>query len=314
MEVLLVFSQIGFCMAYLIFVGDNIYTIVPELRPSSTILLCLPLLFLLTQIRRLHLMAPISMAVNVFFVFAIAVVMSEVLQRVGSQESLRLEHKLDTPIFFGMAVYKFEGIGLAVPIQNAMQMPESFKSVWIGMLACLTVFFILFGTLGYAAYGDHIRPVVTLELTHSPVMVVVKLCLCVALILTYVLMLYPVFEVLENNWLVRLLHCGSMELLEWRRSAIRFAVVGVMVLGTLLIPNFGYLISLVGSVGCNALAFILPAAFHIRILSSGQPRWVFYKNVAIIVFGLIAMVICTMTTLIRIMDSGGKGATSSHRL
>jgi len=42
----------------------------------------------------------------------------------------------------------------------------------------------------------------------------VKLALCGALLFTYVLMMFPVFEVLENNWLIRFLHWGSAEHVE----------------------------------------------------------------------------------------------------
>ena len=53
-----------------------------------------------------------------------------------------------------MATYTFEGIGLAIPIRNSMRHPEDFRKVWVGTLAGLTLFFIIFGALGYAAYGE----------------------------------------------------------------------------------------------------------------------------------------------------------------
>ena len=50
--------------------------------------------------------------------------------------------------------------------------------------------------------------------SETGINVAVKLALCGALLFTYVLMMFPVFEVLENNWLIRLLHWGSAEHVE----------------------------------------------------------------------------------------------------
>lgn len=56
------------------------------------------------------------------------------------------------PLFFGTAIFAFEGIALVLPLQNAMKKPQNFSRCFgvlnIGMVF-VTGIFISFGTIGY---------------------------------------------------------------------------------------------------------------------------------------------------------------------
>lgn len=71
------------------------------------------------------------------------------------------------PLFFGTAIYLFEGIGLALPLKNAMRKPTDFSNPFgvlnVGMVF-LTTMFILFGGIGYWKYGDDVESSLTLNL------------------------------------------------------------------------------------------------------------------------------------------------------
>ena len=88
---------------------------------------------------------------------------------------------------------------------------------------------------------------------------------------------------------------------------MRSAVVVLSLFPAVFTPNFGYFISLIGALGCSSLAYILPAAFHLRILAPQKPTWVFVKDIVIVGFGLAATVICTSTTVSRILSGGDVG-------
>eukprot|EP00658_Telonema_sp_P-2_P039888 TRINITY_DN28501_c0_g1_i2.p1 TRINITY_DN28501_c0_g1~~TRINITY_DN28501_c0_g1_i2.p1 ORF type:complete len:250 (+),score=47.68 TRINITY_DN28501_c0_g1_i2:518-1267(+) len=171
------------------------------------------------------------------------------------------------PLFFAMAVYTFEGIGLALPIENEMARPEMFEKAWVITLSTITVLFLGFGSVGYLAYGEHVNNIITLELPRTPLTLAVKLCLCAALFLTYVLMCVPVFNVLENNWFQRQMADDSVTVGPvTSRVWLRGGVVAATALVAIVIPNFGHVTALVGATGCNALAFVLPPFFHMCIL------------------------------------------------
>lgn len=71
------------------------------------------------------------------------------------------------PLFFGTAIFAFEGIALVLPLQNAMKAPQSFSNVFgvlnVGMVF-VTAIFISFGAIGYWKYGEDTEGSLTLNL------------------------------------------------------------------------------------------------------------------------------------------------------
>lgn len=74
-------------------------------------------------------------------------------------------HKL--PLFFGTAIYIFEGIGLVLPLKNAMENPDNFSKKFgvlnVGMVILATLFVSL-GVVGYWKYGEGVLSALTLNL------------------------------------------------------------------------------------------------------------------------------------------------------
>ena len=73
----------------------------------------------------------------------------------------------ELPLFFGTAIYLFEGIGLVLPLRNSMKNPKNFSRSFgvlnVGMVF-LTALFTLFGFIGYWKYGDDVKSSLTLNL------------------------------------------------------------------------------------------------------------------------------------------------------
>lgn len=71
------------------------------------------------------------------------------------------------PLFFGTAIYLFEGIGLVLPLRNAMKKPKDFSGplgvLNVGMVF-MTALFIAFGVVGYWKYGEDVESSLTLNL------------------------------------------------------------------------------------------------------------------------------------------------------
>ncbi|CAD7934581.1 unnamed protein product [Amoebophrya sp. A120] len=57
------------------------------------------------------------------------------------------------PIFFGIAVFAFEGIGLLLPCQRAMAKPENMPRVVTRCMLFLTILFVSFGLFCYLRWG-----------------------------------------------------------------------------------------------------------------------------------------------------------------
>lgn len=53
--------------------------------------------------------------------------------------------------------------------------------------------------IGYAAFGEETRDIITLNLPQDWTTVAVKLALCLGLLFTFPVMMVPVFEILERS-------------------------------------------------------------------------------------------------------------------
>lgn len=69
------------------------------------------------------------------------------------------------------------------------------------------------------------------------------------------------------------------------------------------VPRFGLIISLIGAFGSSALAFILPSAFHLKLMWHEIPIFSRCVDVTIFVFGVSASIVGTVTAMIEIVNS-----------
>lgn len=71
------------------------------------------------------------------------------------------------PLYFGTAIYAFEGIGVVLPLENNMKTPQDFSGLTgvlnTGMVivACL---YTAVGFFGYLKYGEGVAATITLNL------------------------------------------------------------------------------------------------------------------------------------------------------
>ena len=74
------------------------------------------------------------------------------------------------PLFFGLALFSFGGVGVALPIENELADPDQMLG-WTGVLHVhnwfLTAFYIGIGFFGYLKYGDETAGSITLNLPFN---------------------------------------------------------------------------------------------------------------------------------------------------
>lgn len=84
-----------------------------------------------------------------------------------SERKLAVTSIHQLPLYFGTAIYLFEGIGVVLPLKNAMKEPRNFSKPFgvlnVGMVF-MTTMFICFGFVGYWKYGDDVAASLTLNL------------------------------------------------------------------------------------------------------------------------------------------------------
>lgn len=296
-DTMLVLSQASFCVGYLIFISNTMAHLYPIFAPSSNVFLSPKALFIyamlpfqlgLNSIKTLTLLAPLSIFADVVDLGAMGVVL-------GQDVSTWLAEK--PPVFafggpaellygLGVAVYAFEGIGMVLPLEAESADKLKFGGTLGLSMVFIAVMYGLFGAMGYLAFGASTRDIITTNLGAGWLSVTVQLGLCINLFFTMPVMMNPVYEVAE-----RLLYGKRYA---WWLRWILVVFVGLM---AMLVPNFADFLSLVGSSVCVLLGFVLPAAFHIKVLGAeiGWPALI--ADVAVIVVGLALSASGTWTSL-----------------
>ena len=165
------------------------------------------------------------------------------------------------PLFFGVAVFDFEGNGVVINLHASMREPEKFNRVLVGTLTIYIIFLCVFSSIAYWSYGPNLEDMVTLNLPHDNLTSTVQVFYCFGLLGSYPMQLMPVFEIIESSNLYKRMPTLS-SFLPTKRLIIRTLLVLLSATLAMLVPKFGLFINLIGSFACTALAFILPVQMY----------------------------------------------------
>nr|KYP36576.1 Proton-coupled amino acid transporter 1 [Cajanus cajan] len=303
-DAMIVISQCGFCVGYLIFISTTLAHLASNTSTSSLFLgftpkvlflwSCFPFQLGLNAIPTLTHLAPLSIFADVVDITAKSVVMVEDVF-VFMKNRPHLEAFGGWSMFFyglGVAVYAFEGIGMVLPLESEAKDKDKFSGVLgLGMFL-ISLLYATFGALGYFAFGEQTQGIITTNLGQGVVSALVQLGLCINLFVTFPLMMNPVYEVVERRL------CDSKYCL-WLRWLL---VLGVCLVA-LSVPNFADFLSLVGSSICVILSFVLPALFHYLVFREEMSWSCILWDGAVVVFGLVIAVTGTWSSLMDILAS-----------
>lgn len=300
-EFLILASQCGGSVAYLVFIGQNLSSIfkIHSLTYDSYIFLLIPIEIALSCVRTLSALAPFSIFADVCNAAAMVIVLkSDIRKLVAGRETKGKAFSLEGLLFAaGMGVFCFEGLAMTLAIERSMRERKKFPRVLTLAIFGLMVLYIIFGLFGYMAYGDRTMDIITLNLPHDWTATVVKIGLCLALMFTFPIMVHPIHEIVEGNlkenWWFRKLSqidddnnsttiSGKFGIYISRAVV----VVGLAVLAS-EIPGFGIFVSLVGSTVCALISFVLPATFHLLLLGSSLCFWQRALDFCVLVCGLL---------------------------
>ncbi|KAJ4963869.1 hypothetical protein NE237_023808 [Protea cynaroides] len=304
-DTMIVLSQAGFCISYIIFIANTLAYIFNSSAPTILgfkaknfyIWSCVPFQLGLNSIPTLTHLAPLSIFADVVDIGAMGIVMVEdVLIFLKQQQALIAFGGFN--VFFygvGVAVYAFEGMGMVLPLEAEAKDKEKFgRTLGLSMII-ISLIYAAFGALGYFAFGDETRDIITTNLGNGLLSNLVQLGLCVNLFFTFPLMMNPVYEVFERHFF------------EGRYSVWQRWVVVLMVsLVALWVPNFADFLSLVGSSVCVILGFVLPSLFHLMVFKDDVGNnGGLVLDAVILVIGLIIAVSGTWSSLVEIFSLRG---------
>ncbi|KAJ7532124.1 hypothetical protein O6H91_14G073300 [Diphasiastrum complanatum] len=322
-----VLSQGGFCVGYLIFIGENLASILssfdsqsPKKSPGvaytglgldqlvtsnhnssflgldwgskgTYVWLLFPLQVGLAAIRSLTHLAPFSIFADVANALAMAVVMKDDIVQIegGLRHVTASTGASSIPFAIGVAIYAFEGIPLVLPLESVMKEKTKFGRVMGFAMSWIAALYITFGLLGYLAFGNETEDIVTLNLGESWETLVIQLGLCVGLFFTYPVMMHPVHEVIERRF------SPGQHSHVFRTLMVLFTAIFAAT-----VPRFADFMSLVGSSACSILVFILPALFHLRVRKDELSPYAKGLDYFLITFGVTFGIWGTISALLNI--------------
>lgn len=277
-NICLVISQVGFATAYIIFISANIYSIA-KVNPAYVCFGCVPILALLVQAKEMKTLSPFSLIADCANVVGLgAVFFQDFEEYIYHHEEVKAFDFSNLLCVTAISVYSLEGVGLILPLESSCIDRKAFPSLLKKVIFGITSLMITFGCCGYIAFGSATEAPITLNLFGSWANFV-KLALCLALYLTYPIMMFPVNEVIEDMFLQESSKPNRL---------FRFLVVLITALVAYAIPDFGKFLSLVGSSICTLLGFIIPCYFHLAVFERNELKiWEMTLDYILIIVGVL---------------------------
>lgn len=295
----------GACV-YVVFIASSLkqvtdYNTGKIINIRLYIVMLIPALILLGQVRNLKYMVPFSMLANIFMVSGFAITLYYVFSGVQWNENVKLIASVDQlPRFFATVIFAIEGIGVVMPVENNMQNPSHFLgcpsvlNITMTFVVCL---YTVMGVFGYLCYGEHSQGSITLNLPVKDILAqVVKLLIAAAVLFTYGLQYFVPLEIMWNGMKHRFSH--KYEVIG--ETVMRIVMVMLTVVVAIAVPELDPFISLVGAIFFSILGISIPAVIDMISCyesNSGFLNWRLWKDFMLVVFSLLALIFGTWVSL-----------------
>lgn len=315
----LVVTQLGFCCVYFVFLAENFKQVIEAANGTTTncqnnetvvlmptmdsrlyMLSFLPFLVLLTFIRSLRILSIFSLLANVSMLVSLITIYQFIVQRIPDPHSLPLVAPWKTyPLFFGTAVFAFEGIGVVLPLENKMKNSKKFPLILYLGMTIVTVLYISLGSLGYLQFGATIKGSITLNLPNCWLYQSVKLLYSIGIFFTYPLQFYVAAEIIIPIIVSRVPEHYMLMV----DLCVRTAMACITCVLAVLIPRLDLVLSLVGSVSSSALALIIPPLLEVATFyGEGLSPLAIIKDALISIIGFLGFVVGTYESLCELIQ------------
>ena len=225
----LIITQFSFCVNYFIFMGDTITRMFPTVdknhthtpTPNSTtlrqshhegkrqgapdpiflMLIPFPFFLLQTYVRKIRHLGPLSAIANACVFLGFFSVLGFIIKGMdfGNIHKISMWDFSSFPIFFGQLISAYEGIGTIIPIEASMkENRKNFRKYLHGAILLVSMILGTFGIFGYIHFADDVEQLISDNLPYGTLSIVVQITLCVGILFTYPLQMYPIVELAEN--------------------------------------------------------------------------------------------------------------------
>lgn len=323
----LVLSQLGYCVTYFVFVTKNfagIFGVSPIVATLAQLAFYAPL----SCVRHLHFLGGALLIANLGL--AIGLVMSLVtsflkLAEDGIDDGISLFRPSNCIMIIGSFTSAFEGVGLIIPLQDAMivsQRPDFPKLLcWCNAGVCS--FFLLIALGSYLTFGPDVQTFIIMEMPQTSVAgLIARVAYGIGVMLTYPLQLFPAIKVLESlllpvvstqndDWTYashNSLHSsehrrgGSVNCtVTWKRRLSKNLLRGCVVIFTAVLALGAEKVidPVCGLIGAATLplALVYPSLFHLKLSRRGMTTFRRVSETCMVILGILLTVLCSIMSL-----------------
>ncbi|XP_015041474.1 proton-coupled amino acid transporter-like protein CG1139 isoform X2 [Drosophila persimilis] len=312
-EMFLCVTQFGFCAIYFVFITENLYQVLQQngvdISMSMVMLITLLPAMIPSLMTNLKYISPVSAFANVALLFGLIATLSIAFSD-GPMPPLGDRHLFTSgsqlSLFFGTALFSYEGIALILPLRNSMRKPENFSSrfgVLNSTMFFTTALFIFTGFVSYVRWGEDVAGSITLNLVVEDVLSqVVKVVAALGVFLGYPIQFFVMMKILWPP-LKRSNSCAQKYPISMQ-VALRFVMVMMTFGVALVVPQLNLFISLIGALCSTCLAFVIPVLidFVVRAqVPKGLGHWSYAKNLLILAVALLGIVTGTYQSIVEII-------------
>jgi len=310
-NVFLCITQLGFCCVYFVYISQNIKLVFDhhftEIDQKVYMTATLIPILALCSIRNLKRLAPISMLANMLQMVGLGLTFFYLLRDLPpTWDRGPFATWGQLPLYFGTAIYAFEGIGVVLPLENQMREPRALRG-WTGVLntsmVIVTCLYIAIGFFGYLKYGDAVEGAITLNLPPEEwLSQIIIVMMCLAIFFSYALQFYVPVELILPSVKARVSESYHLP----AEFVLRYSIVLLTFGLAAAIPKLDLFISLVGAASSSTLALMAPTVIHTMAfwdeLSGSKAALVCGRNGLLFTIGFVGFLTGTFVSVGNIID------------
>jgi len=318
----ILFYQLGMCSVAILFISKQMTFLLDKSLSGSEhtdmiIAATIAFVFILitNMFTKMKVVSVFAVVSSIFFLIGSSVIMLYTIEQPNQWARLpAYTNFTDTVIMYAMSMYAFEGQTMILPIENKLENPEDFLSMF-GVLPTTmilsTVFMIALGFFGYTGFGDKTESTITTNVPRDGFYSTINICLCLQSLLGHSIAMYVVFDMFYNGFQRKFL----MRFPNVPKRAIdigfRFFWVFVTYLMAVLIPRLELMISLVGITAGSLCSTVYPPILEIITfwdewkvnMSSRERAFRIGFNIFVIFVGILAIIAGLYSNILQIINT-----------